>query len=100
MQPDNSSPLSQDNTEELLRSSAKLRSRIAALSSQLSRELGPIPTSMKAHDLWLNKLVAAQETLPRGKFFDQFRRKDKLEQYSVAVTYLCNSTSNEANDKA
>lgn len=96
MQPDNSSPPSQDNTEELLRSSAKLRSRIAVLSTQLSRDLGPIPTSMKPQDLWLNQLVAAQETLPRGKFFDQFRRKDKLEQYCLAVTYLCELSNDEA----
>lgn len=96
MQPDNSSPPSQDNTEELLRSSAKLRSRIAVLSTQLSRDLGPIPTNMKPQDLWLNQLVAAQETLPRGKFFDQFRRKDKLEQYCLAVTYLCELSNDEA----
>lgn len=96
MQSDNSSLPNQDNTEELLRSSAKLRSRIATLSSQLSRELGPLPTSMKPQDLWLNQLVAAQETLPRGKFFDRFRRKDKLEQYCVAVTYLCELSNDEA----
>ncbi|ART79473.1 hypothetical protein [Oceanisphaera avium] len=76
------------HTDELLRSSSKLRGRIADLSLQLSRDLGPIPTHMKPRDVWLNQLVSAQETLPRGKFFNQFRCKDKLEQYCLAVTYL------------
>lgn len=90
MQADSKVASHHDHTDDLLRTSGKLRSRLTALSLQLGRDLGPISPNMKPQDAWLNRLVAAQENLPRGKFFDRFRRKDKLEQYCLAVTYLHN----------
>lgn len=95
MQVDSNLTPSDDHTDELLRTSGKLRGRLTALALQLGRDLGPISPNMKPQDAWLNQLVAAQENLPRGKFFDRFRRKDKLEQYCLAVTYL----HNLSNDK-
>ena len=88
MPKDNSHHLTKSQVTDLMRSSRKLRSRIATLSSQLTREFGPAPLQMKAQDAWLNRLAAGEETLPRGKFFDRFRRKDKLEQYCLVVAYL------------
>jgi hypothetical protein len=40
------------------------------------RKLGPTP------------LIAMEETLPRGKFFDRFRCCDKSEQYDLAAQHL------------
>ena len=88
MPEENSPHLTKSQVTELMRSSRKLRSRIATLSSQLTREFGPAPLQMKPHDAWLNRLAAGEDTLPRGKFFDRFRRKDKLEQYCLVVAYL------------
>ncbi|EPD6796835.1 hypothetical protein ACSDTS_004963, partial [Salmonella enterica] len=39
-------------------------------------------------EVWLNRLIAMEETLPRGKFFDRFRRRDKNEQYDLAADHL------------
>ena len=43
---------------------------------------------MLPQDVWLNRLIAMEETLPRGKFFDRFRRRDKSEQYDLAADHL------------
>lgn len=32
------------------------------------RKIGPTPAGMLPQDVWLNRLIAMEETLPRGKF--------------------------------
>ncbi len=52
------------------------------------RKLGPTPAGMLPQEEWLNRLIAMEETLPRGKFFDRFRCCDKSEQYDLAAQHL------------
>nr|WP_245395399.1 hypothetical protein [Vibrio cholerae] len=52
------------------------------------RKLGPTPAGMLPQEVWLNRLIATEETLPRGKFFDRFRRRNKSEQYDLAADHL------------
>ncbi len=48
---------------------------------------GPTPAGMLPQEVWLNRLIAMEETLPRGSF-DRFRRRDKNEQYDLAADHL------------
>lgn len=54
----------------------------------VGRKFGAFPVGMQPQEAWLNDLIAMGDTLPRGKFFDKFRRRDRSEQYDLANDYL------------
>lgn len=72
MQVDSNLTPSDDHTDELLRTSGKLRGRLTALSLQLGRDLGPISPNMKPQDAWLNQLVPLKKIYREGSFLTVF----------------------------